>query len=157
MEITFPDSGYTITWPDLPPGALDILVRDAQQAYPKPVLTDAQLADVDTISAAADAHVSQLMDRFAQILDRVTDRIVPVLAQHSAEPIDTEAVKRLRAAMETIGTPLDPEQGDREVFLRHICISSPVDRRALYDVLTTLSPRLRELRSDDPRWHSTEG
>lgn len=157
MQITFPDSGYTITWPELPPGALDAIVSDVQQDNPKPVLTDEQLADPATIMAVTQVHTQQLMDRMERMLDQIRDRVIPLVAQHLADSIDIAGVQHMRRTMTKIGTPIDPALDDREVFLRYLCLSSFDDRHVLHQALIQLSPRLRELRREDPRWRSTEG
>jgi hypothetical protein len=158
VQITLPDSGHTCTWPDLPPGALDAIVRAAEEAHPKPAPpTDAQLADPNTREAAVDAYVRQLMSRYGRVLDQVVDRVIPLIAQHLADSVDAEGVRALRADMAAIGTPIDPAMDDREVFLRHLCFASFNDRHVMHQALIKLSPRLRNLSADDPRWRATEG
>jgi hypothetical protein len=45
--------------------------------------------------------------------------------------VDADAVQALREDMAAIGSPLPEDADDRQLYLDHVCISSPIDFEAL--------------------------
>lgn len=134
---TFPDSGITVGLRRFSPDLQDAIARAYQRDHPLPPLpmvdgVEREDGTFEQEPNAADPDYEEALRAYWQgVTLYVSTKFVELAMQQMEVAVDTEAVTTLRAQMELIGTPIDPDLDDRTVYLRFIAISSTYDLTSL--------------------------
>ena len=134
---TFPDSGITVGVRRFSPDLQDTIARAYTRDHPAPLPPMVEGAiEGEQEPNPADPDYEQALNKYFQgvtlfvsqkMLELAFDSIV---IQESDEEM-VAAVAALRAQMEKIGAPIDPDLDDRAVYIRFICINSTLDMTGL--------------------------
>src|SRR6478672_4729889 len=126
-QFTFPDSGITVGLRRFSPDTQDRISRELQRKSPPPAVPEIE-TELGTEENSADPDYQQAIGAYwTRIQIETAERMVALAFRQMEVEVDQAALGRLKADMEEIGTPLDAEKDDRELYIRHICITSSYD------------------------------
>lgn len=130
---TFPHSGITVGLRRFAADTQDTITREIQRLNPPPdVPVVDQGEELDPAPNPADPDYQQaLSDYMRWLVMQVSTKLVElafrrIVIQDSEEAVAL-AVAALRDDMLSIGTPIPDDMPDRDVYIRHICVSSTYD------------------------------
>jgi hypothetical protein len=134
-QFTFPDSGITVGLRRFSPDTQDRIARELSRKSPPPPAPEIE-TELGAESNPADPDYQQALNAYWMRIQLETNERMFALALRQIEvDIDRAVLDRLKADMEEIGTPLDADKDDRELYIRHVCISSVYDLTALLSYL----------------------
>lgn len=141
--VTLPDSGYTIQIRSLGPTTMFQINQAAQKEFPPPdppinIVTGLDNKEHSEPNPNDPAYVAALADYQQEFALKVMDRLLDVFTDLAIEgEVDSDAVERFRRGMRRSGVTL-PED-DRDVWVRHILISSQRDLEMLQSAVARRS------------------
>lgn len=143
-QFTFPDSGIAVGLRRFAPDTQDLITRALMREQPEPAVP---VVEVDYGEGAgkaeenpADPDYQQAMRAYMErIMMQVSAKMVELALRRIEVEVDLEAVAAFRADMAAIGTPLPDDLSDRDIYIRHICISSTYDLTVLMAYLARRS------------------
>lgn len=144
-QFTFPDSGITVGLRRLAPDTQDQITRALMREYPAPEAPMAEGIErgngtFEMEPNPADPDYQKAMAAYLERISLEASTKMFELAMRRIEvEVDQQAVEQFKADMAAIGTPLPDDLEDREIYLRHICISSTYDLTAMLAYLNRRS------------------
>lgn len=134
---TLPDSGITVGVRRFSPDLQDTIARAYTRDHPPPEPPMVESAIEGELEPnAADPDYEQALNRYFQgVTTFVSQKMIElafdsIVIQESDEEVK-ETVSALRAQMDKIGAPIDPDLDDRAVYTRFIAINSTYDLTCL--------------------------
>ena len=143
-QFTFPDSGITVGLRRFSPDTQDRIVRELQRKSPPPPAPEIETELGSEPNPADPDYQQALATYWARINLEASERMFQLALRQIDVEVDHAALDRLKADMEAIDTPLDADKDDRDLYIRHICISSVHDLTALLSYLQRYSTPTEE-------------
>lgn len=130
---TFPHSGVTVGVRRFSADTQDTIRRELMRVYPPP---DPPIEDngpeLEPAPNFADPDYKDAIAAYLRdIAVKLTTKMFELALRRIVVEVDTQALEQLKEDMRAIGTPLDETLDDRELYIRHICVSSTADLTAL--------------------------
>lgn len=134
---TFPHSGITVGVRRIAADTQDAINRELQRQHPPPeppVVDNGDELEPSPNLADPD-YQEQLRHYLRDIALKLTTKMFDLALRRIVVEVDQDTLDEFKADMAAIGTPLPEDMDDRELYIRHICVSDQADLAALIGYL----------------------